>query len=129
MARQLVLKSYWTLKRDDSGRPDFIFEISTDVTKQKRAEEALKESEQNYRELVDCSNSAILKIRQDGTVTFFNRFAEKFLGFSEAEIVGRNVHRNDSAQNRVVGERPRRDDQGSGQSSRKVRPKREREHP
>ena len=89
--RQLVLKSYWTLKRDDSGRPDFIFEISTDVTKQKRAEEALKESEQNYRELVDCSNSAILKFRQDGTVTFFNRFAEKFFGFSEAEIVGRNV--------------------------------------
>lgn len=57
----------------------------------KRAEEALRVSEEKYRELVQNANSIILRMTPDGTVTFFNEFAERFFGFAQQEILGRNV--------------------------------------
>ncbi|MBM4153104.1 MAG: PAS domain S-box protein, partial [Kiritimatiellaceae bacterium] len=51
----------------------------------------LLESEKNYRELVENANSIILRLEPDGTITFFNDFAEKFFGFSKNEILGKAV--------------------------------------
>lgn len=62
-----------------------------DVTEQKRIEKALRDSEQKYRELVEESNSIILRMDVTGKVTFFNEFAQRFFGYSEDEIVGKNV--------------------------------------
>ncbi len=55
------------------------------------AEEALKLSENKYRELVDEAASIILRWDTRGHVTFFNEFAQGFFGFSEQEIIGRSV--------------------------------------
>ncbi|HCE42805.1 MAG TPA: hypothetical protein DET40_04600 [Lentisphaeria bacterium] len=52
---------------------------------------ALVESEKNYRELVENTNSIILRMDNVGKVTFFNEFAQSFFGFSGEEIIGRNV--------------------------------------
>jgi PAS domain S-box-containing protein len=51
----------------------------------------LKASEKKYRELVENANSIILRRDPAGTVTFFNEYAQKFFGFSEKEIVGKNM--------------------------------------
>lgn len=51
----------------------------------------LERSETNYRDLVEYANSIILRWKPDGTVTFFNRFAQRFFGFEEGEVVGRNL--------------------------------------
>ncbi|MGC9307218.1 MAG: PAS domain S-box protein, partial [Thermoplasmatota archaeon] len=51
----------------------------------------LKQSEQKYRELLEHANSVILKMDTDGNVTYFNEFAEQFFGWSEEEILGKNV--------------------------------------
>lgn len=51
----------------------------------------LSESEKKYRDLVESANSVILRWKPDGSVTFFNRFAQKFFGFTEREILGRNI--------------------------------------
>ena len=56
-----------------------------------RAEEALGRSEARYRELVQNANSIILRRKPDGTITFFNEFAQKFFGYPEEEIIGKNV--------------------------------------
>ncbi len=53
--------------------------------------EALEKSEEKYRELVEHANSIILRMDREGTITFFNEFAQRFFGFSEEEILGRNV--------------------------------------
>jgi PAS domain S-box-containing protein len=53
--------------------------------------EALKESEEKYRELVQNANSIILRMDNVGNVTFFNEFAQHFFGYREVEIVGQNV--------------------------------------
>lgn len=52
---------------------------------------ALKESETKYRELVENANSIIIKIDTEGNITFFNEFAQRFFGYSEPEIIGKNI--------------------------------------
>lgn len=53
--------------------------------------EALRKSEERYRELVEHANSIILRWDKNGTVTFFNEYAQKFFGFTEKEIIGKHV--------------------------------------
>ena len=59
--------------------------------KRARIEDALKESEKKYRELVEGVNSIILRMDVEGRVTFLNRFAQKFFGYKASEILGRSV--------------------------------------
>lgn len=72
-------------------REPAILGIWTDITERKQAEAALLDSEQKYRVLVENANSIILRMDNHGNVTFFNPFSERFFGFSEEEILGRNV--------------------------------------
>ncbi|NTW48545.1 MAG: PAS domain S-box protein [Chlorobiales bacterium] len=45
--------------RDAAGQPTGIVSIVRDITERKRAEQALRESEQNYREIFNATNEAI----------------------------------------------------------------------
>ena len=58
---------------------------------QKESDQSLRESERQYRQLVEHANSIIIRWRRDGRITFLNEFGQKFFGFSAAEIVGRHV--------------------------------------
>ena len=62
-----------------------------DITEQKKFEEALEKSEEKYRELVQNANSIIMRRDIAGGVTFFNEFAQHFFGYTEKEIIGKNV--------------------------------------
>jgi two-component system cell cycle sensor histidine kinase/response regulator CckA len=75
-------------KKGDFG---FFVGVGIDITEHKRAEEALRASEEKYRELVENANSIILRMDTKGMITFFNEYASRFLGFSREEIIGRNV--------------------------------------
>ena len=63
----------------------------TDITDRKQAEQAIRESRAKYRNLVENANCIIFQMDTQGNITFFNRFARDFFGYSEAEILGRNV--------------------------------------
>jgi len=63
-----------------------------DITDRKQAEQKLKEGEIRYRELVQNSNSAIIRWRCDGSISFFNEYAQAFFGYSVEEIIGRHVN-------------------------------------
>jgi PAS domain S-box-containing protein len=65
--------------------------VFEDITDRKHAEDALRASEEKYRELVQNANSIILRRDTSGRVTFFNEFAQRFFGYSEQEILGKNV--------------------------------------
>ncbi len=65
--------------------------LAREIVGRKRIEEALRDSENKYRELVENANSIILRMDIEGNITFFNEFAEKFFGYSKKEIIGRNV--------------------------------------
>ncbi|OKY75370.1 MAG: hypothetical protein BM485_08880 [Desulfobulbaceae bacterium DB1] len=59
--------------------------------KRRKAEEALLESERNYRMLIEGANSIVLKWDTDGMITYLNPFGLQFFGFSREEIIGKNV--------------------------------------
>jgi PAS domain S-box-containing protein len=63
--------------------------VFSDITNRKLAEEALKNSEEKYRELVENANSIILKMDTNGKFTYFNEFASNFFGFTEKEMIGK----------------------------------------
>ena len=53
--------------------------------------EALRFSEAQSRVLAEEANSIILRLNTKGQVTFFNKFAQSFFGYSENEICGYSV--------------------------------------
>ncbi|MGC8490651.1 MAG: PAS domain S-box protein [Syntrophobacteraceae bacterium] len=53
--------------------------------------DALIASEKQYRELVENANSIILRMDNEGTVTYFNEFAQGFFGYTQNEIAGKSV--------------------------------------
>jgi PAS domain S-box-containing protein len=65
--------------------------ISQDVTKQREAQRALRESEEYYRLLVDgLKDYAIFTLNCDGYVTSWNPGAENVEGYTSSEILGRH---------------------------------------
>lgn len=65
--------------------------LSSNIITLQDSDTALKQSEKKYRELVEKAHSIILKIDVNGRITYFNEYAESFFGFSEQELLGRNV--------------------------------------
>ncbi|MFA6187198.1 MAG: PAS domain S-box protein [Phycisphaerae bacterium] len=61
------------------------------ATKLGHAERMLHVSEDKYRQLVENADSIILRIGKDGKITFSNGFAQKFYGYTEREILGKNI--------------------------------------
>jgi len=60
------------------------------IIEQRKAEEDLRKSNKRYHELVENVNSVVLKMDPEGTITFFNRFAEELFGYTREELIGRN---------------------------------------
>lgn len=66
--------------------------ISARETEQLRElSDALKVSENNYRDLVESARSIIVRMDLSGRVTFISRYAQEFFGYTAEEIVGRHV--------------------------------------
>jgi PAS domain S-box-containing protein len=65
--------------------------IARDVTARKKSEAALRRSEAKYRELVQNTNSIIIRFDPLGHITFFNEYAQTFFGFPGQQIIGRNI--------------------------------------
>ena len=72
-----------------------------DVTERKRAEEALKESEEYFRSLVQNASDVVTVLESDGTVRYVSPAIERVLGYVPAERMGRSgfelVHPEDLA--------------------------------
>jgi two-component system, cell cycle sensor histidine kinase and response regulator CckA len=67
--------------------------IYTDITEQKKIEEALRESEASLRAITGSAHDAILLMDPDGSITFWNPAAERIFGYTSDEVIGTNLHR------------------------------------
>jgi PAS domain S-box-containing protein len=67
-----------------------IVAVYNDVTEKKKAEEAIRESEEKYRNLFENANDIIFISDLKGNVTSVNKAVEEY-GFRKDEVVGKNM--------------------------------------
>ena len=67
------------------GQPCVLAAIA-DITAQREAEDALRESEAKFRLLAETTQSGIFICRRDGTFCYFNPQIERFTGYSGDEL-------------------------------------------
>jgi PAS domain S-box-containing protein len=78
-----------TALRDGDGQVEGFAQITRDLTRRKRAEEALRASEERLRALTQSANVAIISADATGTIVTWNHGAEVIFGYAEDEILAR----------------------------------------
>jgi PAS domain S-box-containing protein len=72
----------------DQGQPIRMFGITQDITEQKKAELALRESEAKFRTLAEASPAIIWFLDQAANALYVNRRGAEYFGISEEEVYG-----------------------------------------
>jgi PAS domain S-box-containing protein len=74
-----------------NGKPKYLLGISEDITERKQAEEALRQSEERTRLIINTALDGVITIDTAGLITDWNIQAETIFGWSRQEIVGRSL--------------------------------------
>jgi PAS domain S-box-containing protein len=69
----------------------YVLAVVRDVTRHKKADEALRRSEARLRSLFEFSPDAILVIDEKGKITEANAQVDSFFGYSRGELIGKTV--------------------------------------
>jgi PAS domain S-box-containing protein len=77
--------------RNSAGEIIGLCGIGRDITKRKQMEEALVESEERFRTIVEQAAEAIIAHDLDGQVLLVNSLACEYTGYSQAELLSMNV--------------------------------------
>jgi PAS domain S-box-containing protein len=85
---------YYRSPRVPDARENSVIEVAAHLAgialERKRAQEALRHSEKQYRDLVETSNDLIWSVDVEGRITFINRdAAQRILGHEPEQMLGR----------------------------------------
>ena len=79
-----------TFLRDEDGRPVSILGVTRDIGRRKQAEEALRQSEEHFRTIVEAIPDVIFEVSADtGVIESLNPAFEAITGVPAGEIVGK----------------------------------------
>jgi PAS domain S-box-containing protein len=79
--------------RDAEGKPKYFVAMVEDITARKKMEEALRQSEERYRELFENANDIIYTHDLAGNFISVNKAAELVTGYTRDEVIGMNIAR------------------------------------
>jgi diadenylate cyclase len=65
--------------------------IVTDISEKRAISETLRQSEAKYRDLLANTQSIIIRMDLQGTITFFNTYALTFFDYASDDVIGKNV--------------------------------------
>ena len=82
-------ESSFRLIRDINGKPEGILGVGRDITERKHVEDALKKSEERFRELSEDLPVYICTYLPDSTMTYANSLLAEMNGMSVQEITGK----------------------------------------
>ncbi len=78
--------------RNEEGQVAGIVLSLRDITERKQAEDLLKKSEKKLRDITSVLGEGVYVLDKNGLLTFMNPEAEHLLGWTEAELLGKDVH-------------------------------------
>jgi|GEM_PF-523751 len=76
--------------RDDNGHIKEFDCIVRDITDKKTAEDALRESERNYQQLMNNVNDCVFICEKNGYFKYVNNAVTRLVGYSQEEFVGKH---------------------------------------
>ena len=86
-----IITAYDTPLFDAAGQVEGIVAISMDVTDRVKAEEALRESEERFRALIQHSHDVIQLLSREGVLIYTSPSITPMLGYTPEEALGRTA--------------------------------------
>ena len=80
-----------SLVKDKDGNPLGVVSIIDEITERKRLEQALKESEERYRTLVETASTAIIALDENGKIILYNPSAEQIFLYTKTELMDKTL--------------------------------------
>ncbi len=85
---QVVVTCIWVLHRDAQGQPQRILVSSTDITERKRAEAALRESEERFQAMANGIPQLAWMAEADGSIFWYNERWYEYSGTTFEQMQG-----------------------------------------
>ena len=77
--------------RNKDNEPVKFLSTSRDITEWKKAQHALKESEEKYRSLIESSDNIVIMVNANNQYLFVNNRAAAFIGVNPENIIGKKI--------------------------------------
>jgi PAS domain S-box-containing protein len=87
--RQIHYEWNAALLKDAHDNPIGVSGVGRDISEHKKAEAALRESEERFRQIAESAKEWIWEVNSDGLYTYASQVVEEMLGYTPEEIIGK----------------------------------------